>query len=229
MNINLHKTDDKAVNQFARSLMDVRTQSASFEGASQRLVETLYQSLRQANGQPTFALLRVYRLMRHAELLPELQALVDPARERWMALMGTVGIEPAWGDRRLSQGHKVLNLGEDQSPMLSAALYQLGLDVGLALPEGSDMELGSTSYMTRYFHVPQALGSPYVPAQDGFVVPYNIQSVVGIGSGFVSRSLYILLGFSLLPLDKEHARFVAQMAPFIGATLASFDAKQLWE
>jgi hypothetical protein len=49
------------------------------------------------------------------------------------------------------------------------------------------------------FHVEQALGSPFIPAQDSFVVPFAVQSVVGFG--FVIPPTHV---FSTILFSRQH-------------------------
>jgi hypothetical protein len=226
----LNETPIETMSHFGRELLaDHRKKHASFESAAQNLVEELFHTFTQSNGDPMFALVRLYRLCKYEELNADVQALVDPARQRWMVLMGTYGVEAAWCDRRQSQGHKALNLGADQSPMVSAAVYQLGMDVGVKLPPPPhNLAIPEVSLMTRYFHIEQAAGSQYVPAQTPFVVPYDIESVVGIGSNFMSSAAYLLLGFSRVHLPKDDANKFAQLAPFVSTLMALYDKGMIW-
>lgn len=226
----LSQTDAAAINQYGRNLMEAhRSDFSSFEHAAQSIAHTLYTDFVGEGDSPQFALVRIYRLTKHDELASELQGLVDPARQRWMTLMGTWGDEPAWCDRHRSQGHKALNLGSDQSPMVSAAIHQLGMDVGVDLPPAPlDLPIPEASFMTRYFHIEHALGSPYIPAQDGFVKPYGIKSVIGLGSNFASDAAYLLLAFSKAHIDQTNAAKFSQLAPFISTLMAMYDARAIW-
>jgi hypothetical protein len=224
-------TSDSDVSSFGRQLLANNRDSARyFDTISQTIVETIFNEFKRADDSPLFALVRVYRLSRYAELPSELQKMVEPARERWMTLMGTYGIEPAWQHRGQSQGHKALNLGADQSPMISAAIYQLGLDVGIQLPKlDINVPVTKTGTVMRYFHIEDAEGSPYIPAQDTFVKPYGIRSVVGIGSGFLSDSAYVMLGFARATLDIEQGQKFAELAPYVSALLALCDERGIWQ
>jgi hypothetical protein len=227
--IEINKINESSVSTFARALFNDETQYPSFEAVSQSVVKKIYDEFQQADGSPAFALVRVYRLTQLKELPEEITSLVDVNRERWMCLMGTYGKEEAWQSRHTSQGHKALNIGADQSPMLSAALYQLGLDVGIEYPKPAlELSMDNATFMTRYFHVEKASGSPFIPAQDPFVKPYSIQSVIGIGNGFVSKSCYVLLAFAQAHISDQQARDFSQLAPFVGALLARYDAKKIW-
>jgi hypothetical protein len=228
--IDLQTANSDTIEDFSRQLYTTyRHGQPSFEAISQVVVEEIFKTFRQADDNPTFGLVRIYRLTKFDELTPALAQSVDTSRQKWITLMGTVGVEPAWCQRLSSQGHQAVPLGENQSPMVSAALYQLGLDIGIDVPISNiDLPMQQASFMTRYFHVEQALGSPYIPAQDGFVVPYGIQSVVGLGNGFMSGSLYILLAFSRLAINPTQAMNFAHAAPFIGTLLANYDTAKIW-
>jgi hypothetical protein len=228
--ITLAQADEAAITQYGRELMETyRSEFASFEQAAQAVSQRFYEEFVREDGKPLFALVRIYRLTKFDELNDEIKPLVDSARERWMTLMGTYGIEAAWCDRHQSQGHKALNLGSDQSPMVSASIYQLGMDVGVEMPAAPlDLTVPEVSLMTRYFHIEKALGSPYIPAQDGFVKPYGIKSVVGLGSNFVGKGAYLLLGFATAPISAASAQAFSQMAPFIATLMALYDKKVVW-
>ena len=110
--IDLVQADQQTIMAFGRQLLtDYRDSLSSFEEAAQTTVERIYDTFRQPNGDPAFALVRVFRLADFQTLPEDAQASVDSNHERWMALAGTYGIEPAWCDRRSSHEHKVLNLG----------------------------------------------------------------------------------------------------------------------
>jgi hypothetical protein len=228
----LSKTQKEAVNQFGRQLFTQnRNGLPSFEAAAQLGVKAIYDEFRQPNGQPAFALVRTYRLSRHDELAPDVQPLIDARSGNfWMALMGTSGDEPAWCDRHQSQGHKAIPIGESQSPMLNAAFEQLGIAFQAG---GADKEdtliFKPAASMTRFFHVEQALGSPYIPAQDGFVRPYSIQSVLGLASSFVSKSFHLTLCFSKTPVNKDDGEKFAELSSFLSTLYAVYDGKGvLW-
>jgi hypothetical protein len=215
---------------FGRSLLnELRRHAVSFEDAAQRVTEILYNASTLDNGSPAFALIRVYRLTLFDELPVEFQSVVDPSEGRWLTLMGTYGHEQAWRNRTNSQAHQVITLGKNISPMMSAALSQLEPSLNVQVPP--DIEALPQTHitsLTHYFHVERALGSPYIPAQEGFVKPYGIQSVIGLGNGFLSGSLCFVVAFSTVSLGTEQAASFASLAPYIGTLLAIHDSKRIW-
>jgi hypothetical protein len=224
--LDLHSSDLKAIDEFGRTLMSTyRSTLNSFEEAAIVCVKAIYDEFRQPNGQHTFALVRIYRLCRFDELLPELQAIATPDVPYWMALMGTVGNEPTWCDRRTSQGHKAIRAVGDRSPMLTAAFEQIGLNkiITERAVDTNSLQMQETTLFTSYFHVPHALGSPFIPAQHEFVEPYHIQSVVGVGSAFLSNSIHLTLCFADTFLDEDSARKFSELSTYISTLLAIYD------
>jgi hypothetical protein len=225
----------------ASLLRGSRDRLSCFEEAAQICTKSTYDTFRYvplgtptsqnaspATPAPLFSLVRVFRLSRYEDLLPELQGLVDPNDGYWMALMGTLGTEPDWCDRHLSKGHKVIPAGDSQTPMLKAAFAQIGLKQksgdsgGITFFEGAQQ-------MTRYFHVAQAEQSPYIPAQEEFVKAYQIQSAVGIGSPFLSGAGYLLMAFSKYRIEQSAAEKFAEMSAYMSTLLALYDKPgKLW-
>src|SRR5215510_8969696 len=101
----LNQIPHEVVVSFGRDLLNgSRDQFGSFEEAAQASAQAIYDGFRQPDGSAMFALVRIYRLCRREEMPPDVQAFIgDYSGERWMALMGTVGDEPAWCDRHQSR------------------------------------------------------------------------------------------------------------------------------
>ena len=92
--LDLDTSSESAVSLFGKNLfMKYRAGLHSFEEAANVCVNAIYDEFRQSDEQPAFALVRVYRLCRYEELLPDLQKLAIPEITYWIALMATVGIE----------------------------------------------------------------------------------------------------------------------------------------
>jgi hypothetical protein len=65
------------------------------------------------------------------------------------------------------------------------------------------VELEQKTY--HVFHVPQAVGSAYIPAQQEFVLPFGIQSVLGFGGMLPSGNLFVVILFSKVYIPRETA------------------------
>jgi hypothetical protein len=227
----LSSITEREVREVTRSFfLEHRGQSLSFEKVARLIVTHLYHTFQDEAGQPAFALLRIFRLCQHGQLPPGVRVASGDGQERWLALAATIGVEAAWQDRRLSVGHQAIPAGSSLSPMLRAAFEQLRFNPNLPVsaPSALKMEEGNT-LTDRYFHIEKAPGSPFIPAQD-FVAQYGIQSVIGLGSEFISGSFYLLVGFSRLPVTVDDARKFVEMSPFISTLLALSDSSgSLWD
>ena len=62
------------------------------------------------------------------------------------------------------------------------------------------------------FHVPEARGSTYVPAQETFVIPYGIRSVVGLGGLFSPGHLFAVILFTTVPIPRHTADLFGPLA-----------------
>jgi hypothetical protein len=185
---------------------------------------------------PVCPLVRLYKTHRFADLPFELRRFArrgDPpgltAETRCLTMVATAGDEPSWNDRRQSQGHQAIPLVSEavveRSPMIVSLILQLGLDVGSVVrPEEQDpLALHHRDY--DVFFVPDALGSEMVPAQDGFVVPYSIRSVVGCGGVLPTGDLFALIVFTRLLLRAETAELFRTLALSVKATIVPFTFK----
>ena len=199
----------------------------SLESAAQAITRHLYQSLWDLpSDRPAAALVRLYRTVSYSMLEPELQNIATAALERrrpWpemksLTLMATAGDRPEWNSRHLSEGHRAIPLPSAEAiarlPMVSRLLSQLGVDprelVGAAR---SPILTNEARPSTNVFHVAEAVGSEFVPAQEDFVKPLGIRSVVGFGGRLGVGDLYAVIVFSRVAID----RATADMMGYLGS------------
>ncbi len=199
--------------------------SDSIANEAQGLCEYLYGALVDREGRPACPLVRLYKTQRYEELEPELR---DFARRllgegeaptddmRCLTLLGTAGDEPAWNDRSRSAGHRSIPLPSEEFverlPMVAQLIRQLGLDLGVVVapPSGRDA-VALSQRLNDVFHVREAAGSPFLPAQE-FVAGYQIESAVGFGGVFASGALFAVVLFSRVPIDDPLARTLKILA-----------------
>lgn len=200
---------------------------ASFEAASQYICRTIYDRIRTIDDVPLFALIRVYRLVRVDDLPADLRSLVGTGEKFGIALMGTYGKLPEWRDRTKSEGHKVIPINSVMIPAKIPMFEQLlindmEVDLKHLYSTGDVVEsLGRPGGGT--FLIKDAVTSPQIPIKDNFVIPHQIKSLVGFG-GMVpdtqSRStLYMLIGFTQLPVTPELAKDLYQLQPYVAIGL----------
>lgn len=200
------------------------------EGAN-RIISYFYeQLLRPGTREPACGLVRLFRTRPLSSLSPKDAAAAmaaDPSlgaldpNTVCLSLRATRGIEPDWNDPALSRHHRLTPLSSEQVasnlPMASALVADLGipsclLSVEPAVPK----EL--RSYF-KVFHVEHAPGSPLVPAQEEFVKPYGIQSVLGFGGLLVQAQAFVVMLFSRVTISKRTAELFQTLAPSVALAL----------
>ncbi|MDP1805518.1 MAG: hypothetical protein Q8K72_10160, partial [Acidimicrobiales bacterium] len=96
-------------------------------------------------GEPETSLVRFYKTHPYGDLPEDLRAFASglleggssPSAMKCLTLLGTVGDDPAWGDRLASQGHRAVPLPSEEVvarlPMIAQLISQFGLAVGTVL------------------------------------------------------------------------------------------------
>jgi hypothetical protein len=73
------------------------------------------------------------------------------------------------------------------------------------------------------FHVENALGSPYIPAQQEFVVRYGIRSVLGFGGLLFNGELFAVILFSTVRVPSSAADRFRTLALDVKSAFSRFD------
>jgi hypothetical protein len=189
----------------------------TMEEAAQRVCRVLYEELLTPEKSKACALVRCYKTHPYGTLEPELQAFaravlaaetVAPTM-RCLTLLGTAGDEPAWNSRRTSVEHQAIPLPSadiiEKAPMIAQLIRQFGLELADVVQPTTDLIRGVAGKTYGVFHVPEAVGSPYIPAQKDFVQKFRIRSVVGFGGSLPSSDLFAVILFSRVPISSETA------------------------
>lgn len=210
--------------------------ASSMEHAASRVVDRLYETLVDgATGERAIALIRLFKTHPYAGLEHEQRAFADrllgghapEPSMRCLTLLATRGEQPEWNDRHSSRGHVAIPLPSEKmlrsAPMISQLIAQLGIDVSAILRPEPEMfvDLAQKSY--NVFHVPEAKGSPYIPAQDDFVIPYGIRSVLGFGGMLPSGNLFATIMFTRTAVPRETADLFANVALAVKLAILPFD------
>ena len=214
--------------------------AASMEEAANKIVGYLYDNL--VDGQTSkrcCALVRFYKTHPYGELEEGLQQFAqgllgappESPETKCLTLLATAGERPEWNDRAKSEGHRAIPLASEemvaQIPMVSQLVSQLGLEMSSVLRPDPSLIVDMEQKTYNTFHIPQALGSPYIPAQDEFVVPFGIQSVLGCGGMLASGDHFALVMFSKTSVTQETAQNFRALAtdlkeavqPFVGGAV----------
>lgn len=167
---------------------------------------------------PQLALLRLYRVRTIGALDPALRALVPdgPPDARVLVLAASRGIEPAWNDIMASAHHRVLPLTDPDAVARAPMVGKLVND--LALDRDDDLEPGGSNDV---FFVPDAIGSPFIPAQQDFVLRYGVCSVIGTGGLLAGPAVgFALLAFARVALSDDVAHGFGALGRHAGIALS---------
>ncbi|UJS21464.1 MAG: ATP-binding protein [Candidatus Brocadia sp.] len=223
------------------ALQEFGLKARNLEELANLMVCYFYDNLTEKQtGEKSCALVRFFMTYPYPRLDPELRRLANeildgqPVRQGMKCLiqLATVGIRPEWNSIKLSKEHRVIPLvsegAVEQIPMISQMIYQLGIDIRDILDPTPEFirELGSKLF--NVFHVPNALGSPSIPAQDKFVVPYEIESVLGLGSILPTGNLFSLIMFSKAKIPRETANMFKNIALSVRMAVLPFVTEKIF-
>lgn len=198
-----------------RSLFD--DDPGSLASAAQRVVNFFYHEFVDEHGAPAAALVRFFKTERFDALDSDQQEFALKASGsaeleddvRCLTLLATAGDEPAWRSPEHSRGHRAIPLTSvdmvEQAPMIAQLIKQLGLSVANVVRPPAGLLLDTEGRKQNVFYVPTALGSPHIVAQEEFVRPYGIASVIGLGGLITTGDMFALILFSKVPISREVA------------------------
>jgi len=177
---------------------------------------------------------RCYKTHPYAGLQPELQEFarnnlsgaLPRADMKCLTLMATVGQVAAWNTRQLSRGHQTIPLASremvEKAPMISQLIKELGMEVTNVLAPSPEIIRELAGKRHGVFHVENAAGSPYIPAQDEFVRRYGIRSVLGFGGMLFTGDLFAVILFALVHVSPAVADRFKTMALDVKAAFSRF-------
>lgn len=215
--------------------------SRSMEHAAQRIVRFLYDEIVAGSPpQRAFALVRLFKTHPAGELDSEARShALSTAREpvsdatRCMVLLGTAGDLDAWNRRQSSASHHAIPLTSEamiaEAPMISRLLSQFGVPVRAVIAPDEELQFDVEQTTFSVFHVEQAAGSPWIPAQTDFVLRYGIQSVLGFGGLLYEGTLFAVLMFSKVAIPKGVAEMFGTLALNVKAAIQPFGRRTVFE
>ncbi len=208
----------------------------SMEEASNRIVRYVYENFcTKPTGEKSCALVRLFKTHPYEDLEVELaeyarSMLGDypplPAM-KCMTALATVGEQTEWNSRHTSVGHKAIPLASesvvDQLPMISQLIRQLGLDIKTVINPDPNLLVEIEQRKYNVFYVPEAIGSPYIPAQDSFVIPFGIKSVLGFGGLLPSGNMFAIIMFLKVQIPISTVQMFSTLALNVKTALLPFD------
>ncbi len=217
--------------QCSAALRRVSESSESLEEAAQRMVSWIHQSFVDTRGASQCALVRFYRTQAYGELPDDLKQFAKARMSghepdhymRSLVLLASAGELPEWNDRRLSVGHKAIPLPSveivEQAPMIAQLIREVGFELADVINPPINLLQDRAGKTYNVFHVENARGSPFIPAQDEFVIPFDIKSVVGFGGLTTRGEFFAIVLFSRTRIPKESAARFRSVALEVKASL----------
>jgi hypothetical protein len=215
-------------------LREAASSAPTLESSAQRACRFLYDELRGADGERQCALVRCYKTHAYAALDPELQRFArsvlsdaqPPASMKCLTLMATVGQLANWNTRQQSRGHQAIPLPSpemvEKAPMISQLIKELGMEITNVIAPSPEIVRELAGKRHGVFYVPNADGSPYIPAQDEFVRRYGIKSVLGFGGMLGSGDLFAVILFTVVPVPESAADRFKTLALDVKAAFSHF-------
>ena len=213
----------------------------SLEEAADRIVRFFYDGcVDPSSGRRTTVLVRFYKTHPYADLPLDLKLFADRNIEtdqafpgmRCLTLLATAGDEPAWMSRHSSRGHQAIPLPSAdivrQAPMIASLIEELGFDIEAVVHGGVLAARPGDAKTYDVFHVEDAFGSPSIPAQREFVVPYGVSSVLGFGGMLRSGELFAIILFSRAPIPTASASRFRAIALDVRSALYAMNEANTW-
>jgi hypothetical protein len=107
--------------------------------------------------------------------------------------------------------------------MISVLLRAMGLEASALIKPDPKLLLDLEQKNFSVFHVADALGSSYIPAQEDFVIPCGIRSALGFGGLLPSGDIFAVLLFLKVPVSRELAELFTTLSLNVKIALLPFD------
>lgn len=217
MTYDLTKFDLGDMLKCSLKLRETATGAPTLEASAQRVCRFLYDELLDPQGHRACALVRCYKTHAYGSLDSDLQTFAREALGvhkpnstiKCLTLMATIGQSAAWNSRFLSRGHRTIPLPSpeivEKAPMISQLIKEFGLPLSSVLRPSPEIVQELAGKRHGVFHVENALGSPFIPAQQEFVVRFGIRSVLGFGGLLASGELFAVILFATVPVSAASA------------------------
>lgn len=224
------------VAEISRVIHKIGREASCMENAAARISHFFYDNLvAGSGGERACVLARFFKTHALGSLEPTLRdyardMLADAevkAATKCLVLLGTAGRDDAWNSRHTSVGHRAIPLPSYEAvlrlPMISQLIRQLGLEVATVVQPDENVIVDLEERTCNVFYVPNAPGSPYIPAQEEFVRRHGVRSVVGFGGVMQSGNLFANILFTRTPVAADTAELFRIIAVSVKAAVARFD------
>tara|TARA_B100000949_G_scaffold77527_1_gene69086 strand:- start:849 stop:1574 length:726 start_codon:yes stop_codon:yes gene_type:complete len=214
--------------------------ASSMETAANNIVQHLYNNvINSETTEKACALIRFYKTHPYGQLAYGLQefasGIMGGAPEsqdmKCLTMMATAGEHADWNSRSTSSGHRAIPLASADFvggiPMIAQLVSQFGIEMGSVISPDPNV-IGDLARQTfNTFHIADAVDSPCIPAQDDFVKPYGVKSVLGFGGVLSSGELFVVIMFSKVSIPASTASSFRDLSanvkeavePFVGGAV----------
>ena len=210
----------------------------NMEEAAGRIVSYLYDTLIEGRaGERACSLVRFFKTLSFESLDDELKAFalnmlaggLFSHDMKCLTLLATAGENPAWNSRLNSKGHKAIPLPSEEAlrdiPMILNLVKQLGLPTEMVVKPDPELILDMEQKTYNVFHVKEAPGSPYIPFQEEFVVPYGIKSVLGFGGLLPAGDIFTVNMFLKVAITRETADLFRSLSLSVKLAVLPFESR----
>lgn len=177
-----------------------------------------------ASGARALVLSRLYLSLPSARLDAPTRAFAEASlghsplpTDRFLCLVGTQGDLEGWRRIDASVRHRAIPLNRatlGRAPMLARLFEEIDVDLDSVLHAEAGLFLETIRRTFGIFHVAEAAGSPFIPAQDEFVRAHGVRSVVGCGAMLPDGAVSTWIGFSREPLSRPPHALVTLLPSF---------------
>jgi hypothetical protein len=222
----------------AVTLRNMDEQAKNIEETAGRIVRYLYENLiDRRTGKKSCTLIRFFKTHPYENLSQDLQEAAKAILKgqsiyratKCLTLLATAGDEPHWNFREGSRGHQAIPLVDQEfvnrAPMILQLIQQFGLEVSTVIDTAPTLITELPHKAFNVFYVAKALGSPYIPAQKEFVIPYQVESVLGFGGILPSGELFAVILFSKSAIPLKTANYFKWISAYVRIAMESFDRR----
>jgi len=224
--------------QCGSTLSGLGNQAKSMEEVADKVVHYLYEHM-EADGEKAFALVRFYKTHPYASLDPQLQehackfldTELSSSQIKCFTMLATAGNQTKWESRKNTIKYDAIPLtteGVKHSIMTGEIIRQFGLDLGSVMNPDSKTLAENEDTQLDVFYLSEALGSPFIPQQAEFVVPYGIKSILGFGGILPARDLFAVIMFSKVYVSRHTAEMFSIFGPDVKAAIRPFADKAVF-
>jgi len=232
------------------ALQQLELKAKNIDELSDMMVRYFFNNLRESQtGERSSVLVRLFMSYPYSSLDKELQHSVNEMLGnqsvdqdmKCLKLSATAGVQQEWNSTINSKDHRVLPLqNEDmlkKNIMVHQFIDQMGVGISSVLHPDPKLSSELEGRVFNVYHVPEAIESPYIPAQKEFVIPYGVKSAMGIGGMLPTGNLFALLIFSKTKIPRDTANLFKNIAlnvrmavlPFVNEKIFVIDKDEITE